>query len=69
MNVNKLRGKIVEHGLTVGQLAERIGIGRAALYRKMKDGSFTVREAQLISRELSLSSQDVMDIFFTNFVA
>jgi len=69
MNINKLRGKIVENGLTIGQLAERIGIDRATLYRKMKDGSFTVKEAQSISRELSLSTQEVMDIFFTNFVA
>lgn len=69
MNVNKLRGKIVERGLNVGELAERIGMDRATLYRKMKDQSFSVREARLLSKELDLTSDEVMAIFFTNYVA
>lgn len=69
MNVNKLRGKIVEKGLSIKELAERIGVDRTTMYRKMKEESFTVREAVLISKELSLTSEEVMAIFFNNYVA
>lgn len=69
MNVNKLRGKIVEQGLNVGELAEKVGMDRATLYRKMRDQSFSVKDAHLISSVLSLSEKEVMEIFFTNYVA
>lgn len=69
MNINKLRGKIVERGMNVGMLATRLGIDRATLYRKMKDESFTVREAVRIAKELGLTSEEVMAIFFNHEVA
>ena len=34
VNVNKLRGKIVECGLNTSELANLIGIDRTTLYRK-----------------------------------
>ena len=69
MNANKLKGKIVERGMTVGRLAQEVGMDRATMYRKLKDGSFTVKEAQLIGLALGLTKQDVMDIFFNDYVA
>ncbi|WP_082673037.1 helix-turn-helix domain-containing protein [Paenibacillus senegalimassiliensis] len=69
MNTNKLRGKIVECGLSVSELALRVGLDRATLYRKIKKQEFSVSEAVLISRELNLSKDEVMAIFFTSFVA
>ena len=69
MNINKLRGKIIEKGHSISTLAPKIGIDRATFYRKMKDESFTVREAVAISKELELSSDEIMSIFFTQYVA
>lgn len=71
VDVNKLRGKIVEMGLNVETLAKRIGIDRSTLYRKLnRDGdTLTVREVNIICKELKLTKEEAMDIFFKNFVA
>ena len=34
VNVNKLRGKIVENGMSIPELAANIGIDKATFYRK-----------------------------------
>lgn len=71
MDVNKLKGKIVEKGLNVETLARKIGIDRSTLYRKLnKQGdTLTVREVNIICKELGLSKDEAMDIFFRNVVA
>lgn len=71
MDVNKLKGKIVEKGLNVETLARKIGIDRSTLYRKLnKQGdTLTVREVNIICKELGLSKDEAMDIFFSNVVA
>ena len=42
VNVNKLKGKIVENGMTVSTLAEKIGVDRATLYRKLSNNGETM---------------------------
>lgn len=72
INVNKLKGKIVENGLSVKELALKIGIDRSTFYRKLATNqgeTFTVREVNLICKYLNLSKDEAMEIFFTNFVA
>lgn len=71
VNINKLKGKIVERGLTVEKLAEKIGVDRSTLYRKLAASGepFTVKEANLICRALELDGQEAMAIFFSNYVA
>ncbi len=71
MNVNKLKGKIVENGLNVSQLATSIGIDKATLYRKLTSNgeTITISEAERIAKTLNLSMEDVNAIFFDNFVA
>lgn len=71
VNINKLKGKIVECGLNISELASKIGIDRATLYRKINsDGkNFTIEEADLISRELNLTYNEVNAIFFSQYVA
>lgn len=71
VNVNKLKGKIVERGMNVSELSSKIGIDRTTLYRKINsDGrNFTIEEADLISKELNLSCEEVNAIFFSQFVA
>lgn len=72
VNINKLKGRIVEKGLSVELVAQSMGIDRSTLYRKMKDQSgesFTISDVRSISRILNLSAQDVTDIFFNEGVA
>lgn len=71
INVNKLKGKIVENGLSITELAKRIGVDRSTLYRKIgRNGDeFSIKEANLIARELKLSREEAIAIFFTRLVA
>ena len=70
-NMMKLMGAMAGKGITQEKLAEIIGIDRTTLIRKMKnDGlQFTVEEVQKIAVALSLTAQEVLDIFFTTKVA
>ena len=71
VNVNKLKGKIIELGRNVESVASSIGIDRATFYRKLAtDGeTFTIGEADAIARELRLTRDEVNDIFFSLYVA
>ena len=71
VNINKLKGKIVECGLNVSTLAELIDIDKATLYRKLnaEGETITIKEADAISKELHLSREEVNSIFFSQFVA
>ena len=71
MNVNKLKAKIVEKGLNVTIVAERIGIDRSSLYRKLNNEgeTLTVKEAKAIVQVLDIPSLEAAQIFFGNDVA
>lgn len=70
MNVNILKSKIILNGMTIEGLAEGIGISKTAMYRRLNGKySFKANEIKAISDILSLSSGDVIDIFFSDEVA
>jgi DNA-binding Xre family transcriptional regulator len=71
VNVNKLKGKIVENDFSIEILADTIDIDRSTLYRKLnnKGETFTIREADNISRALNLSVTDALEIFFSQYVS
>ncbi|RDU22181.1 helix-turn-helix domain-containing protein [Anaerosacchariphilus polymeriproducens] len=71
VNINKLKGKIVEQGLTVERLANIINIDKSTLYRKISNSgeTFTIKEADLICKALKLTFSEVNDIFFSQYVA
>lgn len=71
VNVNKLKGKIVENGMTVSSLAEKIGVDRATLYRKLSNNGETmlVKDANAIVSVLHLTAEDALAIFFSQVVA
>lgn len=71
VNVNKLKGKIVECGLNVETLAGQIGIDKSTFYRKLtNDGeTFTIGEADSIAMALNLTGDEVNAIFFSQYVA
>lgn len=71
VNVNKLRGKIVEKGMNVVELAHKIGMDKATFYRRLneKGETFSIREVNAIVRELALNRDEAMDIFFDHKVS
>jgi transcriptional regulator with XRE-family HTH domain len=71
LNINKLKGKIVEQGMSVADVAEKIGMDRSSLYRKLNshDSSLLVKEANAIVSVLSISPEEATAIFFSQPVA
>lgn len=69
MNVEKLQSKMEGQGVCIGDLAQKIGISKSALYRKMQKSTpqspFTVAEAQRIKEALSLSTDEAVAIFLS----
>lgn len=64
MNINKLRGKIVESGMNVEKLAESIGLHPSSLYRKLNDAEkITIGEAIKMKKALSMSDSEASEIF------
>jgi plasmid maintenance system antidote protein VapI len=65
MNIRKLKGKMVEKGLTVGNLAAEMGVTKSTMYRKLSAGKkITVEDAQKIKESLNLTGDEARDIFF-----
>lgn len=71
VNVDKLRGKIVEHRLSPDDMAKILGISKNTYYRRINDGggSFTINEAGQIAKTLQLTADEFNAIFFENGVA
>jgi DNA-binding phage protein len=71
VNINKLRGKIVERELNIAELADKIGIDRATLYRKLNSGgeNFSVKEVDLMAKVLHLTLDEAVSIFFSQYVS
>lgn len=71
VNINKLKGKMVECGMNVEKLSDKIGVDKSTLYRKLSTNgeNFTIKEANLIAKELNLTYSEVNSIFFANEVA
>ena len=71
ININRLKGKIVEKGMSISSMAEKMGIDRATLYRRLENSGsgLLVKDATLISEILDLTSSEALSIFFPRYVA
>jgi transcriptional regulator with XRE-family HTH domain len=68
-NREKLKGKIVENGLTQEQLAEILGIRIATLNYKVNNKSeFKASEIKKLAEVLHLTDEEVNTIFFADKV-
>lgn len=69
LDVKKLKSKLIENGKNVEMISADVGMDRASFYRKMKNNSFEIREADKIIEVLNLSGKEASAIFFSEFVA
>jgi multidrug efflux pump subunit AcrB len=71
VNVNKLRGRLVENGVTVEDVAKALNVSAATIYRKLQANgeSFTIGEASGIMQFLHLTPDEATSIFFSRVVA
>lgn len=70
MNINKLKGKIVENGMNREQLADAMKIDRSTLYRKMSpdkdkapEDKITIGDAVKMKKILNLTDTEAFEIF------
>jgi len=69
LDASRLKGKIVEKNTNIEELSRKIGINHATFYRKLKNNSFSIEEADKIAVALSLTNEEATAIFFSQFVA
>jgi len=70
MNSNELRVEMIRNNLSTQKIAERIGISKSAMNRKLNgESEFTQGEIVKISHELHLSTERMCDIFFVDLVS
>lgn len=65
MNTNKLKGKIVERGLTLKDFADKLNINPSTLTRKL-NGEVEFKRDEIMStiEILGLTPEEVIAIFF-----
>lgn len=64
VNVNRLKGVIVENGKTQADIAKMLGITERTFYSKMKRKVFDSDEIYEMCRYLSINDADMVSIFF-----
>lgn len=64
MNEKLLKAKMVEHDLTIGDLANLLGLRRETVGIKIRTDGFRVCEARAICQALNLTSDELCEIFF-----
>ena len=70
LNVNEFKAARVRRGLTQEELAKRIGITPSKMSLKENGKAlFSIRDIDAIIRELGLSGNEILNIFFFFVVA
>jgi DNA-binding helix-turn-helix protein len=66
VDINKLKGKIREKGLTYKMLAKKIGIGLTSMNYKINGKNlFNQEEMKKLKEALRLTDNETIDIFFS----
>ena len=64
MDINKLKGKLVEKQVSVESLAIMIGVNRSSMYRKFNNAEkITIGEAIKIKSAIGLTDDEACEIF------
>ena len=64
-----LKRKVEDAGTTFDNLAEELGIDRSTLFRRLRTGTIKLVDIQKIQKLLSLTKQELFEIFFASGVA
>ena len=62
-NVEKLKEKIKESGMTVVAICEKSGISKKTFYNRLKDPDFKIAEALALKKTLRMTNSEMKDIF------
>lgn len=64
MKSNKLKGKIIEKGFTIEQVADATGVDKSTFYRKLNNfDKFTIGDSMKIRDVLGLTKEEACEIF------
>lgn len=71
VNVNKLKGKIIEKGFNIETFAKEVGMNKSTFYRKLNTNGakFSIKEASLVVDLLGITKEEAANIFFADIVA
>ena len=70
MNGTELKVKLMRLNMSVEDLANRMSINKATLYRKIKgDTQFDLKEVKEVVQILNLSESEMLSIFFNDLLA
>lgn len=71
VNINSLKGAIAEKGYSLNSFSEKLSFDKSTFYRKINTAgeSFSIKEADEIATVLDLNYDEVMKIFFAQYVA
>lgn len=63
MNVQKIKGRMTELGISGTEMARKLGIDPATYYRRMKKNgdNFMVMDLMVFKRELNLDAKEALD--------
>lgn len=70
MQLNRLRGRIIESGFTLKTFAKEIGMPYGSLSRKLNKGTFTWTEVQKMADALGIldDADELRRVFFTSHI-
>ena len=64
MNKIELEVAVLRNQISLAALAEKIGMNKTTLYRKLESGKFDREEIVKIREQLNLTDADILRIFF-----
>lgn len=67
VNIIELKVKLMRSNMSVEDLAQRMGINKVTLYRKIKgESQFDLNEIKEVAAILNLTQNEIFSIFFTS---
>jgi transcriptional regulator with XRE-family HTH domain len=70
MNISELKAEMARKNISIPKLADLIGINKKTLYSRFSGTTvFNQAEIAAIAKELNLSDEDILNIFFAEKVS
>ncbi len=71
IDTNKFRAIIIERNTSIEEISSKLGVNKSTIYRKLQQNgdTFTLKEVNIIAQTLNLTINEMIKIFFANYVA